>query len=196
MVAQELLPNPLVVLARDDHPLARERNIPFERLAERAVPHPRGRLGRAADRDAAFGEHGLAPRIRMELGTNEAIKEAILAGLGITIMSRYTFGLDPESSRYLCLDVEGFPLENHWYFAYPEGKQLSPVARAFLDFARMEAKELVLGSWRGPRERRSGLRRADRDACRVSRTCARRRSPCRRWAARPARGTRLRRAAW
>ena len=82
----------------------------------------------------------------MELGTNEAIKEAILAGLGITIMSRYTFGLDPESSRYRCLDVEGFPLENHWYFAYPEGKQLSPVARAFLDFARAEAKGLVLGS--------------------------------------------------
>jgi DNA-binding transcriptional LysR family regulator len=46
----------------------------------------------------------------------------------------------------LCLDVEGFPLENHWYFAYPQGKQLSPVARAFLDFARMEAKKLVLGS--------------------------------------------------
>jgi LysR family transcriptional regulator, low CO2-responsive transcriptional regulator len=61
-------------------------------------------------------------------------------------MSRYTFGLDPESSRYLCLDVEGFPLENHWYFVYPEGKRLSPVARAFLDFARAEAKALVLES--------------------------------------------------
>ena len=61
-------------------------------------------------------------------------------------MSRYTFGLDPESSRYLCLDVEGFPLENHWYFAYPAGKQLSLVARAFLDFARVQAKALVQGS--------------------------------------------------
>jgi DNA-binding transcriptional LysR family regulator len=81
----------------------------------------------------------------MELPTNEAIKEAILAGLGVTIMSRYTFGLDPESSRYRCLNVEGFPLENHWYLAYPQGKQLSPVARAFLDFARVEAKGLVPG---------------------------------------------------
>ena len=83
----------------------------------------------------------------MELGTNEAIKEAILSGLGVTIISRYTFGLDPESSRYACLDVEGFPLENHWYLAYPQGKQLSPAARAFLDFARAEAKGLVLGSF-------------------------------------------------
>ena len=81
--------------------------------------------------------------IRLELGTNEAIKEAILAGMGVTIMSRYTFGLDPESSRYVCLDVEGFPLENHWYFVYPSGKQLSAAARAFLDFARVEAKALV-----------------------------------------------------
>jgi len=61
-------------------------------------------------------------------------------------MSRYTFGLDPESSRYRCLDVEGFPLENHWYFAYPEGKQLSAAARAFLDFARTHAKQMVLES--------------------------------------------------
>jgi DNA-binding transcriptional LysR family regulator len=82
----------------------------------------------------------------MELGTNEAIKEAVLAGLGITIMPRFTFGLDPESSRYRCLDVEGFPLENHWYFAYPEGKSLSSVAWALLDFARKEAKGLVLDS--------------------------------------------------
>ena len=80
----------------------------------------------------------------MELGTNEAIKEAILAGLGITIISHHTFGLDPESSRYRCLDVEGFPVENHWYFAYPQGKQLSSVARALLDFARVEARRLVV----------------------------------------------------
>ena len=79
----------------------------------------------------------------MELGTNEAIKEAILAGLGVTVMSRYTFGLDPESSRYACLDVEGFPLENHWYFAYPAGKQLTAVTRSFLDFARASAKGLA-----------------------------------------------------
>src|SRR6266540_1369303 len=143
VVAQELLPNPLVVLARDDHPLAGERNIPFERLAKE--PFLIREEGSGARRIAMrlFGEHGLTPRIRMELGTNEAIKEAILAGLGVTIMSRYTFGLDPETSRYLCLDVQGFPLENHWYLVYPEGKQLSSLARAFLDFARAEAKRLV-----------------------------------------------------
>jgi DNA-binding transcriptional LysR family regulator len=143
VVAQELLPNPLVVIARDDHPLAREKNIPFERLA--LEPFLIREEGSGARRIAMrlFGARGLVPKVRMELGTNEAIKEAILAGLGVTIMSRYTFGLDPESSRYVCLDVEGFPLENHWYLAYPAGKQISPVMRAFLDFARSEAKGLA-----------------------------------------------------
>ncbi len=149
VVTQELLPNPLVVLARDDHPLARETDIPFERLAKEPFLIREEGSGTRRIAMRLFAEHGLTPRIRMELGTNEAIKEAILAGLGVTIMSRYTFGLDPESSRYLCLDVEGFPLENHWYFAYPEGKQLSTAARALLDFARAEAKGLVLSSLRG-----------------------------------------------
>lgn len=143
VVAQELLPNPLVVLARDDHPLAGRKNIAFERLAQE--PFLVREEGSGARRIAMrlFGEHGLTPKIRMELGSNEAIKEAILAGLGVTIMSRYTFGMDPESSRYVCLDVEGFPLENHWYLVYPAGKQLTTVARAFLDFARAQAKGLM-----------------------------------------------------
>jgi DNA-binding transcriptional LysR family regulator len=143
VVAQQLLPNPLVVLARDDHALAHVRNVPLARLAEE--PFLMREEGSGARRLALrlFREHGLAPRIKMELGTNEAIKEAILAGLGVAIMSRHTFGLDPESSRYLCLDVEGFPLSNHWYIVYPQGKQLSPIAQAFLDFARLEARRLV-----------------------------------------------------
>jgi DNA-binding transcriptional LysR family regulator len=143
IVTQEILSNPFVVLARDDHPLATVSSIPFGRLV--LEPFLIREQGSGARRMTLrlFGEHGLTPRIRMELGTNEAIKEAILAGLGITITSRYTFGLDPESSRYRCLDVEGFPVENHWYFAYPQGKQLSSVARALLDFARVEAKRLV-----------------------------------------------------
>lgn len=143
VVTQELLPNPLVVLARDDHPLAREKDIPFSRLAEEPLLVREEGSGTRRIMMRLFAERGLAPRIRMELGTNEAIKEAILAGMGITIMSRYTFGLDPESSRYVCLDVEGFPLENHWYLAYPSGKNLSEVVRRFLDFARAEAKALV-----------------------------------------------------
>jgi DNA-binding transcriptional LysR family regulator len=80
----------------------------------------------------------------MELSDDEAIREAIMAGLGVAIMSRFTLGLEPEPSRLICLAVEGFPLVNHWHFAYPVGKQLSATTRAFMDFARLEAKGLVM----------------------------------------------------
>ena len=143
LITQEILSNPFVVLARDDHALAAASAIPFARLAQEPFLIREEGSGARRMTLRLFAEHGLAPKIFMELGTNEAIKEAILAGLGITIMSRHTFGLDPESSRYRCLDVEGFPVENHWYFVYPQGKQLSPVAKALLDFARVEAKRLV-----------------------------------------------------
>jgi LysR family transcriptional regulator, low CO2-responsive transcriptional regulator len=143
VVVQKLLPNPLVVLARDDHPLAGIRRIPFERFAGEPLIVREEGSGTRRIAMRLFEQHGLAPNIRMELGTNEAIKEAILTGLGVAVMSRYTFGLDPESTRYRCLDVDGFPIENHWYFAYPAGKQLAPVARAFLDFARVKARRLA-----------------------------------------------------
>lgn len=144
VVTQVLLPNPLVVFARDDHPLAGAKGIAFERLAGEPFLMREPGSGTRMLTMKLFEQRGLAPRIRMELSTNEAIKEAILAGLGVSILSRYTLGLEPEHSRLACLDVEGFPLENHWHFVYPAGKQLSAAARAFLDFARVEAKGLVM----------------------------------------------------
>ena len=89
-----------------------------------------------------FARHGLAPRVLMELPSDEAIREAILAGLGVSVLSRYSPGLDPLLRRLVCLDVEGFPIESHWHFVYPQGKRLTAATRAFMDFARAEAKSL------------------------------------------------------
>jgi DNA-binding transcriptional LysR family regulator len=143
VVTQMILPNPLVVFARADHPLAREKNIPFERFAQEPflIREPGSGTRMVAQR--LFEQRGLKPWIRMELSSNEAIKQAILAGLGISILSRYTLGLDVEQTQLVTLDVEGFPLEHHWYFVYPTGKQLSLVAKTFMDFVRVEAKQLV-----------------------------------------------------
>jgi len=79
----------------------------------------------------------------MELSTNEAIKQAIIAGLGVSILSRYTLGLDVAQDQLVILDVEGFPVERNWVFAYPVGKQLPMVAQGFMDFTRRMAKSLV-----------------------------------------------------
>jgi len=143
VVVQAILSDPLVVIAREDHPLAAEKNIAFARFASEPflIREPGSGTRRVALK--VFEEHGLAPRIRMELSTDEAIREAILAGLGVSILSRYSLGLEPDRSKLTCLDVEGFPRERHWHFIYPVGKQLSVAARAFMDFARTEAKNLI-----------------------------------------------------
>ena len=142
LVVQAVVPNPLVVLAHADHPLAREEAIAFERLAREPflMREPGSGTRRIALR--LFARHGIAPMIRMELSSDEAVREAVCAGLGISILPRYAPGMDPALAKLVCLDVEGFPLESHWHFAYPVGKHLSGAARAFLDFARAEAKSL------------------------------------------------------
>lgn len=146
VVTQALLPNPLVVFARDDHPLASARHISFERIAAEPFLMREPGSGTRLLATQVFERNGLTPKLSLELSTDEAIKEAILAGLGVAIMSRFTLGLESGPSRLICLDVDGFPLENHWYFAYPVGKQLSATARAFMDFSRIEAKALVTES--------------------------------------------------
>ncbi len=143
LVTQAILPNPMVVFARADHPLAREKNIPFARLAQEPFLMREPGSGTRLAAEAIFNRHQLKPRVKMELSTNEAITQAILAGFGVSILSRYTFGVDTGQAQLTCLDVDGFPLERQWRFVYPLGKQLSAVAQAFMDLVRVESKQLV-----------------------------------------------------
>ena len=142
-IRQAILPNPMVAFARADHPLAKQKKIPFKRFAQEPFLMREPGSGTRMVAQQVFESHGEKPSIRMELSTNEAIKQAILAGLGVSIMSHYTLGLDAEHRQLAVLDVEGFPLEHHWHFVYPIGKQLPLVAQAFMDFARQQARSLI-----------------------------------------------------
>ena len=144
VVTQKILPNPMVVFARADHPLAQEKKISFARLAQEPFLMREPGSGTRLAAEAIFDGHHLKPRVTMELSTNEAIKQTILTGFGVSILSRYSFGLDTEQSQLTCLDVEGFPLERHWQFVYPIGKQISAIAQGFMDLVRIEGKRLVL----------------------------------------------------
>jgi DNA-binding transcriptional LysR family regulator len=143
VVCQPIFANPLVVFARSDHPLAGRRRIPFAEFAREPFLMREPGSGTRLAAYEAFDRHQVEPNVRIELSANEAIKQAILAGLGVSILSRYTLGLEPEQSQLAVLDVEGFPIARTWQFVYPRGKQIAPVARAFMDFVRAEAKELV-----------------------------------------------------
>lgn len=144
VVTQMILPNPLVAYANANHPLARERRIPFARFAAEPFLIREPGSGTRMIVQQIFDQHGVKPNIRMELGSNEAIKQAILAGLGVSIMSRYNLGLDTENDRLATLDVKGLPIEGHWYFVYPVGKQPTLVAQSFMEFVRKEGKQLVV----------------------------------------------------
>jgi len=144
VVRQAILSNPMVVYARADNPLVHERRIPLARLAAEPFIMREPGSGTRMVVQEHFERHGLEPNVRMEMCTNEAVKQAILAGLGVSIMSRYTLGLDTEQRELVSLHVEGFPLEGYWYIVYPVGKKLSLVAKTFMEFVGVEAKRLIL----------------------------------------------------
>jgi len=133
VVATPIMDNPIVVLAAPDHPLANKKTITLEQLArEPWLMREKGSGTRNAI-ERQFAESGITLRPRLELGSNEAIKQAILAGLGISALSRHALSLN-QPGQFAVLDVEGFPILRHWYAVYPAGRQLSVVARAFLDY--------------------------------------------------------------
>ncbi len=133
VVATPIADNPLVVLARHDHPLVGQKAIPPARIAEEPfILRERGSgTRRAAER--FFAAQGCTLKVRMELGSNEAIKQAIAGGLGLSVLSRHTLALEGEAGLIQPLDVAGFPLQSQWYVAYPAGKHLSAVASAFIE---------------------------------------------------------------
>jgi DNA-binding transcriptional LysR family regulator len=137
------LENPLVVLAPREHPLVGKKLIPLKRLGEEPflMREPGSGTRKAVQR--LFDEHGLSLQVRMELGSNEAIKQAIIGGLGVSVLSRHTLVLEVATGQLAILDVEGFPIQRYWYAAYPMGKQLSVVARTFFTYLQEEAKRIA-----------------------------------------------------
>jgi DNA-binding transcriptional LysR family regulator len=127
------LPNPLVVIAAASHPLAGKKRLPLARLArERFILREPGSGTRLAC-DAHFDRARFVPDVRLEIGSNEAIKEAVAAGMGISIVSRHALGGRAAGPGLAILDVAGFPLHSNWWILYPRGKSLSPIATRFLD---------------------------------------------------------------
>ncbi len=136
------LENPMVVLAARDHPLAGLKNIPPQRLTDEPFLMREPGSGTRLATEKFFRERGVKLKVRMELGSNEALKQAVAGGLGIAVLSAHTLALERSADELVILDVEGFPIRRHWYLAYAKDKQLSVVAQAFLEFLHEESKLL------------------------------------------------------
>ncbi|MGC2167125.1 MAG: LysR family transcriptional regulator [Gallionella sp.] len=139
---EPFLTNPLVVLAAANHPLARKTNLRAEDLANEYFLIREQGSGTRLATEQFFGERGLKVKVRMELGSNEAIKQAVAGELGIAVLSAHTLALERNAGELVILDVQGFPIRRHWYLAYPKDKRLSVVAQTFLEFMREESKRI------------------------------------------------------
>lgn len=79
----------------------------------------------------------------MEMNENEAIKQAVQAGMGLGVVSIHTIELELETKRLVILDVEDFPIMRHWYLVHRKEKRLSPITQAFKDFVLSEGRDLI-----------------------------------------------------
>ncbi len=137
------LDNPLVVLASRNHPLAGETYIPLERLNNESFIMREPGSGTRQAVEQLFEAHNISIRVRLELGSNEAIKQAIAGGLGISVLSRHCMALEGQAGQIAVLNVEGFPIQRHWHIVYPKGKHLSVVARTFFNYLQSDGKRVL-----------------------------------------------------
>ena len=143
IIVQSFLQNPLVVLASANHPLANKKKITLERIAEEPFIFRENGSGTRIETENFVAKQGLKLKTRMTLGSNEAIKQAILGGLGVSVLSRHTLTLDSHKDQLAILDVNGFPINCQWHYAYPSGKKLSIVAQTFLAYLQ-NAPQLIV----------------------------------------------------
>jgi len=90
-----------------------------------------------------FDEQNLQLKVKLDLGSNEAIKQAIAGGLGVSVLSIHTLALEGLTNQLTILDVENFPIQRYWYVIYPSGKQLSIIAQTFFDYLLNEGKTVA-----------------------------------------------------
>lgn len=135
--------HPLVIIAPPTHALARKRRIRFARLAgERFLIREPG-SGTRASMERVFKEHGLAIEAGMEAASNETIKQAVMAGMGLGFLSAHTVGLELATKRLVTLDVVGMPVMRDWYVMHRKAKRLSPVASAFREFLLAKGAPII-----------------------------------------------------
>ena len=138
-----ILENPLVVVAPSNHPLAGKTNIAIKELATEPFIFREAGSGTRSVVEHFLAENRVAVDVAIELSSNEAIKQAIAGGLGISVLSQHSLDLETQNGLLTILNVEGFPIQRHWYVIYPTGKQLSVAAQTFLDFSIAQGKQII-----------------------------------------------------
>jgi len=141
LAAQPIMENPLVVIAATNHPLANKKHIPLtELVAQPLIGREQGSGTRNA-LEKFLTDHGYGYRAAMEMNKNEAIKQAVEAGLGLGVVSLHTVQAELVSGQLCVLDVQDFPIKRQWFLVQREGKRPSSAAQAFRQLVLKEANQ-------------------------------------------------------
>ncbi|MFC0135925.1 LysR family transcriptional regulator [Massilia eurypsychrophila] len=142
-VATAFATNPLGVISSPEHPLSRRRAAPLSILDEQQFVVRESGSGTRQAMERLFAENNIQPRIVMEMPSNETIKQAVMAGMGLSFLSLRTIRHELASGHLVLLDVAGLPLVRHWHITHLAAKRLSPAARQFKSFLIEEAGPLI-----------------------------------------------------
>lgn len=135
--------NPMGIVGAPEHPLSRRRRAPLSILQEQEFVVREKGSGTRQSMERLFEEHGISPTIVMEMPSNETIKQAVMAGMGLGFLSLRTVRHELAAGHMTLLDLEGLPLMRHWHVTHLQSKRLSPAATAFKSFLIEEAGPLV-----------------------------------------------------
>jgi len=143
--ATPFLDNPLVVIAPKGHRLVGQKNIPLSVLQQETFIMREHGSGTRIAMERFFEQSGYSISSVMEMSSNEAINQAVEAGLGLGIVSRHTLELELALGRLEVLDVESFPIMRHWYLVHRQGKRFTSLMAAFKNLVIDDASTILKG---------------------------------------------------
>ena len=126
--------NPMAIVAAPSHALAGRKNLPFSVLADYAFVMRESGSGTRAAMERLFALHEVPLKVAMEMPSNETIKQAVMAGMGLSFLSLRTLRQELAGGYLVQLDINGMPIVGQWFVTHMASKTLSPAARAFKAF--------------------------------------------------------------
>ncbi|MDX2165220.1 MAG: LysR family transcriptional regulator [Gammaproteobacteria bacterium] len=134
IIGQPFLEDSLVIAASPDHPLALKKIVDLKLLEKEHFIVREAGSGTRMAMEKFFHKHHINPHITMELGSSSSIKQAVMAGFGISMLSKMSLKQELALKKLSILNIKHFPVKHPWYIVYLKDKKLSPVAKNFIEF--------------------------------------------------------------
>jgi len=142
-VHQPFAPHPYVIVAPPGHALVGKKDVPMSTLMRESFVVREKGSDTWTSMGEGFGVHLDDIHVAMEIRSTETIKQAVIAGMGVSFLSAHTISQEVKAGSLRVLDVQGFPLMLHWYVVHRRNKRLPPVAQAFKDFLLSDGASLI-----------------------------------------------------